>query len=58
MRTKRWLGLLLAMLLVPALFALAACGDDDDEGWTLDRRETAAEPAAAGIESNPGQRQA
>ena len=52
MRTKRWLGVLLAMLLLASL-SLAACGDDDDssDGGSGD---TAADTGSSeAIASNP-----
>jgi len=52
MRTKRWLGVLLAMLLLASL-SLAACGDDDDSsnGGSSD---TAADTGSSeAIASNP-----
>jgi osmoprotectant transport system substrate-binding protein len=53
MRTKRWLGALLAMLLLASL-SLAACGDDDDDGGSSGG-DTAADTSgsAEAIASNP-----
>ena len=51
MRTKRWLGILLAMLLL-ASTSLAACGDDDDGGSS--GGDTAADTQSSeAIASNP-----
>jgi osmoprotectant transport system substrate-binding protein len=48
MRTKSWLGVLLAMLLLASL-SLAACGDDEDSG-----SDTAADAGSSeAIQSNP-----
>jgi osmoprotectant transport system substrate-binding protein len=52
MRTKRWLGILLAMLLLASL-SLAACGDDDD-GGDGGSNDTAADTGSSeAIVSNP-----
>jgi len=48
MRSQRWLGVLLAILLVPAAFALSACGSKKKSSST-----TTSAPAAAAITSNP-----
>jgi osmoprotectant transport system substrate-binding protein len=53
MRTKRWLGVLLAMLLL-ASSSLAACGDDDDGSGDGGNGDTAADTSSAeAIVSNP-----
>jgi osmoprotectant transport system substrate-binding protein len=52
MRTKRWLGALLALLLLASI-SLAACGDDDDGGGG-DSGNTAADTGSSeAIASNP-----
>ena len=50
MRTTRWLGALMAVLLLLGSLTIAACGDDDDDGEG--GAKTGAEESAA-IESNP-----
>jgi osmoprotectant transport system substrate-binding protein len=51
MRTKSWLGVLLAMLMLASL-SLAACGDDDDD--SAGNSDTTTEKAASeAIVSNP-----
>jgi osmoprotectant transport system substrate-binding protein len=53
MRTKRWLGALLAMLLLASI-SLAACGDDDDSSSDGGGDTTAADGGSAeAIVSNP-----
>src|SRR5215218_5054870 len=52
MTTKRWLGVLLAMLLM-ASFSLAACGDDDDSGDGGSSDTTADTGNSEAIASNP-----
>jgi len=53
MRTKRWLGALLAMLLLASI-SLAACGDDDDSSSDGGGDTTAADSGSSeAIVSNP-----
>jgi len=52
MRIKRWLGVLLAMLLLASL-SLAACGDDDDDGGNGGGDTAADTGSSEAIASNP-----
>jgi osmoprotectant transport system substrate-binding protein len=52
MTTKRWLGVLLAMLML-ASFSLAACGDDDDSSSGASNDTTADTGSSEAIASNP-----
>jgi osmoprotectant transport system substrate-binding protein len=52
MTTKRWLGVLLAMLLMASL-SLAACGDDDDSGSGAGSDTAADTGSSEAIASNP-----
>jgi osmoprotectant transport system substrate-binding protein len=53
MKRTHWLRLLLALMLIPAAFALVACGDNNNKASDSGTKSTSA-PASTAITSNPG----
>jgi osmoprotectant transport system substrate-binding protein len=53
MRSQRRLGVFLALLLIPAAFALSACGSKKKTSSSTTASTTTAAPAAGAISSNP-----